>query len=104
MNEIVIRDVLRLADAKLSMELWQRQKNGEQIFKSDYDHDERIAHYEARMNRYAGYVAKHIKSGTGIDISRVIAVIKVLISFLPKELQNIIISAIKKILGEILGL
>ena len=57
--ELVSRDAIRLVDAFLSKGLWERQANGEQIFKSEYVPIERIAHYEARMERYGRYVANH---------------------------------------------
>lgn len=99
MNELLARDIIRLADAKLSLDLWQRQKNGEKIFKSDYDPDERIKHYSERIVRYAGYVERRITEGS--KLSDVINFIKKVFDYLPEgvksKLLNYIISLFKKI-------
>jgi len=101
--ELVSRDAIRLVDAYLSKGLWERQANGEKIFKSEYVPIERIARYEARMVRYGGYVARHVKDGTPLE--DVIKFIEKAFSYLPdsvkKAINDFISELIKKLLKEI---
>ena len=54
-----IRDGLRVFDSEVSIELWTRQKRGEDVFNSGYVPDERLKHYEDREERYKGYLINY---------------------------------------------
>lgn len=98
MSPLAVRDAMRLAESVYSGNLWRRQLAGEQIFNSAYDPVERINHYNARNERYAKYLAKHITKGTIWD--DILNVITSVLEFLPEEIKkqvlNYIISTIKE--------
>ena len=101
--ELISRDAIKLFDDYLSIELWEKQKAGENIFDSLYSPDERIAHYKARMERYGSYVAGHVKNGT--PLKDIIDFIEKAFSYLPEPLKiainKFITDLINKLLGEI---
>lgn len=92
MNPLAPRDAMRLAESAYSGNLWRRQLRGEKIFKSDYDPLERIAYYDARNKRYAGYLAKHIAGGSTWD--DIMEIIESVLAFIPKEIKDEVIKYI----------
>jgi hypothetical protein len=102
MNPLAIRDALRLAESAYSGNLWRRQRDGEKIFKSDYDPLERIKHYDERNIRYGEYLAKHIAGGD--TLTDIMNVINGILAFIPKEIKDEVIRFVTEFLkGLIFG-
>jgi hypothetical protein len=99
-NELILSDAMRLGDAVLRINLWTRQKNGEIIFKSTYDPDERIQNYELRRNKYAKYVVKHITCG--FCLQEVLELIENIYRWLPEEVKLFLIENVKKIINDLM--
>ena len=97
--ELISRDAIRLVDAYLSLGLWERQKNGEQIFNSLYSPDERIQHYKDRMERYGKYVATHVKNGT--PIGEIIDFIEKAFSYLPEPVKKAIVDFVNDLISKL---
>lgn len=99
-NELVLSDAMRLGDAILRINLWTRQQNGEIIFKTEYDPKARIKHYEARRDRYAGYVVKHIQ--TGFRLIDIFEIIEDVYKWLPIEIRKFLVDTIKDLIKNLL--
>lgn len=100
-NELVLSDAMRLGDAILRIRLWTRQRNGENIFKNAvYNPQERISYYEARRDRYAGYIVKHVRKGFGLN--DIFDVIEDIYKWLPDEIKEFLLDTIKNLIKNLL--